>query len=61
MILYNLYAQQNGKQIVTDKEEMKAFLGTNYVMGINKLPMIADYWRVDEYIGNEGIKKCNNP
>ena len=35
---------------------MEAFLGINYIMGINKLSSIAEYWRVDEYIGNEGIR-----
>ena len=45
-----------GNNLLPMKEEMKAYLGINYVMGINKLPTIADYWRVDEYIGNEGIK-----
>ena len=35
---------------------MKAFLGINFVMAINKLPTIAEYWRVDSLIGNDGIQ-----
>ena len=35
---------------------MKAFLGINFVMAINKLPTIAEYWRVDNLIGNDGIQ-----
>ena len=52
----NLYAQQNGRNFVTDAGEIKAFLGINFVMGINKLPSMAEYWRIDEFIGNEEIK-----
>ena len=39
----NLYAHQNGKIVTVTKEEMKAFLGINFVMKINKLPTIAEY------------------
>ena len=51
----NFYANQNGRVFVTDLEEMKAFIGINYIMGINKLPYLAEYWRVDEFIGNDAI------
>ena len=34
----------------------KTFLGINFVMAINKLPTIAEYWRVDNLIGNDGIQ-----
>ena len=54
-----MYAQQNGRQFETNNEEMMAFLGMNYIMGINRLPSVKDYWQVDEYIGNEDIRKCN--
>ena len=37
-------------------KELKAFLGINFVMAINKLPTIAEYWRVDNLIGNDGIQ-----
>ena len=47
----NLYAHQNGRNFTITKEELKAFLGINFVVAINKLPTIAVYWRVD----NDGI------
>ena len=50
----NLYAHQNGRNVF--KEELKAFLAINFVMAINKLLMIAEYWRVDNLIGNDGIQ-----
>ena len=43
----NLYAHQNGRNFTVTKEELKAFLGINFVVAINKLPTIAEYWRVD--------------
>ena len=52
----NLYAHQNGRNFTVTKEELKAFLGINFVMAINKLPTIAEYWRVDNLIGNDGIQ-----
>ena len=51
-----LYAHQNGRNFTVTKEELKAFLGINFVMAINKLPTIAEYWRVDNLIGNDGIQ-----
>ena len=35
---------------------MKAFLGINFVNAINKLPLIAEHWREDNPIGNNGIQ-----
>ena len=58
----NLYVHQNGRKFTVTKEELKAFLGINFVMAINKLPTIAEYWRVDNLIGNDGIQNtmiCN--
>ena len=52
----NLHAHQNGRNFTVTKEELKAFLGINFVMAINKLPTIAEYWRVDNLIGNDGIQ-----
>ena len=53
----NLYALQNGRNLLVTKEELKAFLGINLVMAINKLPTIADYCRSsDNLIGNDGIQ-----
>ena len=52
----NLYASQKGRTFLTNYDELKAFLGINYFMGINKLPSVASYWEVEQYIGNDGIK-----
>ena len=52
----NRYAQQNGRNFVTNAAEMKAFLSMNYIMGVNKLPTIHRYWESDDYVGNEGIR-----
>ena len=52
----NLYANQNGRNNTDTKEELKTFLGKNFVMAINKLPTIAEYWRVDNLISNDGIQ-----
>ena len=40
----NLYAQQKGRNFIVDNNELKAFLGINYIMAINKLPTIVEYW-----------------
>ena len=37
-------------------EELKAFFRINFVMAINKLHTIAEYWRVDNLIGNDSIQ-----
>ena len=52
----NLYAHQNGRNFTVTKEEQQASLGINIFMAINKLPMIAEYWRVNNLIGNDGIQ-----
>ena len=52
----NLYAHENGRHFTVSKEELKAFLGINFVMAINKLSLVAEYWRVDNLIGNDGIQ-----
>ena len=39
----NLYSQQNGCHFITNPEEMKVFLGTNYTMAVNQLPNISMY------------------
>lgn len=36
---------------------MKTFLGINFIMDINKLPSLKDYWPTDKCIGNENIQK----
>ena len=52
----NFYAHQNRRNFAVTKEELKAFLGINFVMAICKLPTVAEYWRVDNLIGNDGIQ-----
>ena len=52
----NLYVHQNERNFTVTKEEQKAFLGINIVMAINKLSMIAEYWRVNNLIGNDRIQ-----
>ena len=39
----NLYAHQNGRNFAVTQEKLKAFLGMNFVMVINKLPTIAEF------------------
>ena len=34
----NFYAAQNGREFDTTPEEIRAFLGINYIMSISKLP-----------------------
>ena len=34
----NRYATQKGRNFETTEGKMKAFLGVNFIMGINKLP-----------------------
>ena len=52
----NFYAQQTGRNFTVDNNELKAFLWINYIMTINKLPTIAEYWRVDNQTGNKAIQ-----
>ena len=33
----NLSAQKNGRELRTNKQEMRVFLGINYIMSVNKL------------------------
>ena len=35
---------------------MKAFLGIDHVMSIDKLPTIKSYWECEQLIGNKGIR-----
>ena len=52
----NVCAQQKGRNFTFDNNELKAFLGIKYIMAINKLPAIAEYWRVDNLTGNNVIE-----
>ena len=39
----NFYAAQKGRIFLTNHDRLKAFLGINYLMGISKLPSVANY------------------
>ena len=52
----NRYTTQKGCNFETTEDEMKAFLGINFIMGINKLPSLEDYWSTDKCIGNGKIQ-----
>ena len=52
----NLYSQPNGRYFITNPEEIKAFLDTNYVMGINQSPNISFYRDCDLFNGNSRIQ-----
>ena len=52
----NLCAQQNGREFCTNKQKMRAFLGINYIIFINKLQIIKNYWEYGQFIGNKGIR-----
>lgn len=45
------YAEQNGRPFTIDLEEMKAFLGMNFVMSYHVLPTIRNYWSTEEDMG----------
>ena len=52
----NHYAYQNGRNFTVTKEKLKAFREISFDMAIHNLPTIAEYWRVDNLIGNDGIQ-----
>ena len=52
----NLYSQQNGRTSHTNKQEMTAFLRINYIMSINKLPILKRYCKCGEFIRGNGIR-----
>ena len=54
----NSYATQNGREFATNPEEMRAFLGTKYIMSISKLPNLKCYWSVDSYLSNDGVRNA---
>lgn len=47
----NLYATQRGKTLNLRIEELKAFIGINFVMGYNRLPSWKDYWSTSNDLG----------
>ena len=52
----NRYATQEGCNFETTKDEMKAFLGINFIMDINKVPSLEDYWSTGKCIRNEKME-----
>ena len=52
----NRYATQKGRNFETTEDVMKAFLEINFIMGINKLLSLEDYWLIDKCIRNEKIQ-----
>ena len=52
----NRYATQKDRNIETMEDGMKAFLGINLILGINKSPSSEDYWSTDKCIRNEKIQ-----
>ena len=54
----NLYATQNGREFASNPEEIRAFLGVNYIMSISKVPNVKSYWSVDSYLSNDGVRNA---
>ena len=54
----NLCEAQIGREFVTNPEEIRKFLGINYIMSISKLPNLKYYWSVDSYFSNEGVRNA---
>ena len=52
----NSYAHQNSREFQTNKQKMRALFRINYIMFINKLPVIKSYWECGQFIGDEGIR-----
>ena len=44
------------KKLHSYQGKTESIFGINFIMAINKLPTIAEYWRVDNLIGNDGIQ-----
>ena len=52
----NRYSTQKVHNFETTEDEMKAFLGINFIMGINKLSFLENYWSTNRCIGNKKIQ-----
>ena len=52
----SLFAQQNGRNFIANHEEIKAFIGVNYLMAINQLSHIIMYWNCDHFTGHVEIQ-----
>ena len=42
--------------IITNPEEMKPFLGTNYLMAVNQFPIISMHRDCVHFISNNGVQ-----
>ena len=51
-----MYVSQNG----CEDAKMKAFLGMNRIISINKLPSIEHYWSTENYIVDQGLRDVMN-
>ena len=49
---------QNRREFATNPEEIRAFLGINYIMSISKLPNVKCYWSVDSYLSNDDVRNA---
>ena len=52
----NRYATQKGRNVEAMEDEIKAFLWINFIMGMNQLSSLENYWSTDKCIGNEKIQ-----
>ena len=52
----NRYATQKGRNVEAMEDEIKAFLRINFIMGMNQLSSLENYWSTDKCIGNEKIQ-----
>ena len=51
-----IYTAQKGRNFLKNHDELKAFLEIHYLMGITKLPSVANHGKVDHYFGSDGIR-----
>ena len=54
----NRFSTQKGCKFETMEDEMKAFLGINFIMGIYNLPSLEECWSKDKCIGKEKIQNA---
>ena len=52
----NRYATQKGCNFETTEDKMKVFLRIKFIMGINMLPSLEDYWSTGKCIRNKKIQ-----
>ena len=52
----NIYTKQKGYNFEITEDEMKTFPRINFIISINKLPSLEDYWSTDKCIRNEKIQ-----